>query len=300
MSTRSADGLTTVRGLKLGPPKESAEDEYVAYVLRLNDIARDTRPNFGNTPDRGTVRKTFRRLLAEKVRFAPQGQRLPDTGDTGTVAALPAGCELGQAAVYDDTRHELTLDADLWLALDFKNQAALIAHEEAYFDFRAAGEKTSEAVRGLVGRLFASAPIAPYAFTAGTGAFLCFSQSTVDKELGSTFHLRINPDLYGSTEIRFSRLSGRDTLLPVTLNVPVSLRVETLQPALVDDDQSRVEMRVTDPSAAFESGLRLGNEIFTGHSILLRYAKDRPLRLIHLDAGKNVLSETEVVACFPR
>jgi len=298
----------TVRGLTLSEPMGSFEDEYVEYVRRINVIATKNTPNGASVRSRQATLAHLRETFARFVVYSRPGTILPDTGDAGTTARIPEGCALEQAAVYDDRIHELTLDPALWLAMDEKNRAALVAHEESYFGLRKAGDRTSENVRRIVGALFSTNPLPSFAFEPGSGSFLCFANSVQNPGLGATFSLRSDPDSFGSTTLRFSRLSGRDTLIPVTLDVPVALRVESLKPVVADDIPgspaagaiTRVSMVVSDLSADFAQELPLADGVFNGHTVLLTYRTGTPLRLQHLDERKKVLSDTQISACFAR
>lgn len=104
------------------------------------------------------VAANLRQEITGQLQDIPEGTRLPPTQDA-SVPPLPPGCSIVQIATNTDKGATLQgnyyRDRRLWNKLSPLDQAALVLHEDIYFEAREQGALRSDEVRRLIGLLFA-------------------------------------------------------------------------------------------------------------------------------------------------
>lgn len=201
-------------GWTLRGPVGDLTDEYADYVSELRRIAGDDRP-FGDE-DRAAFAESFERFY----HFHPANEQLEDLEDVGATIAPPKGCGIEQLAIYDDELEQIDVSSDIWNALDPLNQAATIAHEELYRNYRRAGDTNSEQVRKLVGQLFSTTPPPAHGDSVPRHALYCEAGKADDGI--SQFYLY--KDAAGEVVLHFVQLMGRETFSPIKVRLPAKVR----------------------------------------------------------------------------
>jgi hypothetical protein len=103
-------------------------------------------------------------LLHGSLVLLPLGQHPVWTEDAGPLFPIPQSnptnlCDIEQFATFTvkDGNNNVTVDQEIWLALDANNRAALVAHETLYKLFRDQGETNSLRARKAVAEALAVA-----------------------------------------------------------------------------------------------------------------------------------------------
>lgn len=103
--------------------------------------------------DQDVKRLGFDRFM-DIVEFIRSPKKIPSINDIGKTVSLPNNCRTEQVALFLDQTHRVLIDEALWDKLDSLSQAALISHEEFYFQYRKYNESTSENSRSAVAHIY--------------------------------------------------------------------------------------------------------------------------------------------------
>lgn len=260
-------------GLKLRPSARSLDQDYAIYVQILRRIVGDPRP----------VGQEVIRQMLRFVRFTASGVHLPAIADAGQVPSLPNACRLEQIAIYHDDTNVLDVDREIWQSLDSLNQAALIAHEEVYKNYRDAGDVTSEKVRSLVGALFSTTPPKPQ-FAGVSGAYAECWANTGNPSTNDTLFEIVPESNKAYTSLVFRRISGRETVSQVKVTFPVRFDIAAIT-------RYKFPTVVSDSSAKFTGSVRITEGQFKGFVVSMRYQYGKPFAL-RLDAPNGSLFQS--------
>ncbi len=162
--------------------------------------------------------------ILKMAHFTFPGEKLPILNDVGSSPPLQVGCGFEPLAVFDQHKNGLTVDSEIWSALDSLNKAALLEHEIYYLMERVDGEHpTSESTRLHVAHMFASEDSvkATDADLPKTGVQYCSSFSGPEPQTG--FYLYLSDEgLHQTLQFSFlidNQLLARSTIVlqsPIT------------------------------------------------------------------------------------
>jgi hypothetical protein len=134
----------------LGLTINAIETPYLEQALRVTQIIGK-----GNAFD-GAIEHVLSdsvQKIQSSMRILPPGVGLTPIHDFQSII-LPKNCSIIQLARYE-LNETVTVDGDIWNALNNTNRAALLVHEALYRLTRSLGETTSDGTRIAVGKAFA-------------------------------------------------------------------------------------------------------------------------------------------------
>ena len=246
------------------------------------------------------VSATLQRFFVS-TEFTLPGVRLRWLGDLGpTVPALnQQGCALEQLAIFDDTTQKISIDSEIWTALNTLNQAALVTHELEYAYERKLEERTSETTRAIVGLIYSAHGVVPVLEGLPAARIHCITtlenrgenqgedrgegQSTQKGVSGFYVYpsLAENGHPSGLT-LQFTQLMGRPLLTRTTLHLENLSHWDT-------HPEKGADLTIKAPLDGMQS---------KGWELEVRYRYDSPVRLTLFQRGKQV-QEAVVQSCSP-
>jgi hypothetical protein len=286
-------------GLKLRNPLGDLDREYGYFTQELRRIVDDPRP-----VDRDAI-DFFHNELKTYFYFAPIGSSLQRIPDIGQSISIPSGCGIEQTAVYDDFTHQISINSEIWAALDSMNQMALVAHELVYRIYRVSGDGTSENARRLVAQLYSMnpAPRQKDGIPENTGS--CWTGNFDPKgnqPAPTQFYIYPDPLNPSGSILQFTQLWGRYTFSPTRVRLPIHVeighQVTDTSRSYSQYDLKYWQYDVTDPTANFDEILPLEGPVFKGYKIAVRYRFGENMRIAFLDPQNTLISNDEVSTCF--
>ncbi len=207
--------------------------------------------------------------------------------DVGRTISIPDGCRLETVAVYDDDEGHIDTSLEIWSAMDSLNQAALIAHEIIYREYRAAGDRTSQNTRAIVARVFSTTPPMRQKEGIPQSAHFCHTSFSPDGAEDAFFYLFQSPANESKTVVQFIRLFGRTTFAPLKIEIP---QVIDLQQTEIRQSEDSIVSIVTNPLANMDNAFPLiGDGLFPGYSVSMRYLFNEPILIgLHDDNGNEL------------
>lgn len=101
-----------------------------------------------------SVKKSGLDRFMDNVEFVRSPKKIPSINDIGRTVFIPNNCRAEQVALFIDEHEKVLINEDLWDKLDSLSQAALVSHEEFYFQYRKYNESTSENSRASVAHVY--------------------------------------------------------------------------------------------------------------------------------------------------
>jgi hypothetical protein len=220
-----------------------AQERYgLRIVSSSGDLVRDYVRGVRNTyrlqgskdPVSIDEQRKYLSKMFEILDFTAPGEHLVPLADMGHVPSVPEGCDLEQLAIFHDDRGRISVDSEIWEALDTLSRAALFSHELYYKDVREWGEKTSEGARALVGQIYSKSgeltPIfngiprgTPSCFTAEFSVVTAPNNTASPQQKLSLFYpYRVNRGgaVGSGVMLQFFSLMGRPMLSKTTAYFP--------------------------------------------------------------------------------
>ncbi len=267
-------------GLQLRPAIGSTEDELMRVLAEFRNSTE-------NTPDSWSNQNLMK---ANKIirNFQLTPGVLKSIADVGNTIALPRECSLEQLAIYQDKTEKLSVNLDIWNALDSMNQAALLAHEVIYRQQRIdGGDTTSEVTRRMVGLLFSTTPPPAKRTLLLDDTPFCVSSDNVSQRR-THFYVSSQPSTREST-LTFDVLGGRQSI-PVSVTLPV-----IINPAALHIVNNRAI--VGDENANHEVGSTIQNPPFEGFRVFVTYKYNEPFLINILDPQNKPVTNGAVQFC---
>jgi hypothetical protein len=218
---------------------------------------------------------------------------MEDLNDLGNVGLTPVGCSLEQTAIYDDKKRSVAVNQEIWNALDETNKAALLLHEILYADYRRSGDTTSQNIRKIVAYLFSTAEKPSIKDELPSDHYICNSGNYSGDTNGSNFYLYF--DGQGHTIIRFKKLMGRNTYMPIETMIPVVIDLSRLEQMSIDGKNTLVSR---DQTVDFDEARSLEGGLFSGYNLRIRYQANEQFYLSFIDPTGIVLQHNPVISCY--
>ena len=206
---------------------------------------------------------------------------LPSTHDQGVNANFSANCKLEQLAIFYDDSRRMTVDQKIWEKLDTLSQAALLMHEEFYFNQRQIGDKNSENSRLYVAEVLSKNGAIPAYSNAKSFQFFCNARNDSLPRIGQTdFFLNISQNNKGGKdlELQFTYLLGREMLVKSSAKMSnVQLEVTDSFYGLVTDESSSAVTVKSNLETLHGKGFQITLMTTPGKSTSLSISKDGKL-----------------------
>ena len=138
-------------GLSLIHSTGSLEGDFMLGVQNTYHLQ-----GYDNFPIDQSVKKIGLDRFMDIVEFVRSPKSIPAINDIGKTVSIPNNCRAEQVALFIDEHEKVLINEDLWDKLDTLSQAALVSHEEFYFQYRKYNESTSENSRASVAHIYSS------------------------------------------------------------------------------------------------------------------------------------------------
>ncbi|MCX6116438.1 MAG: hypothetical protein NT027_02765 [Proteobacteria bacterium] len=284
------------RGLQLEADLGSLRGNYLQFTSKILTVTGSSRAGdeayISNYTD-----NLLKALFQDNFRFLAPGADLKSTNDFGELPTFPAGCSLQQLAVYNDQTQEILIDSDYWNDLSFQDQAAMIAHELLYREYRANGDTSSKSIRKLVGEYFSTKNL-PSIFHGVPDSAISCSAIDFKTKPGSFQRGSLSGKLFlsgKSTNLQLAEFADQNLHEVLNLSFDVVIDINALQAVLRPDGHSAV--MVNDPQANFEQVVSISSGIFQGQRVSLEYRYRQPLRLKLFGANGALKSTSTFITC---
>ncbi len=138
-------------GLSLIPSTGSLEGDFMLGVQNTYHLQ-----GYDDFPIDQSVKKIGLDRFMDSVEFVRSPKKIPSINDIGKTVFIPNNCRAEQVALFVDEHEKVLINEDLWDKLDSLSQAALVSHEEFYFQYRKYNESTSENSRASVAHVYSN------------------------------------------------------------------------------------------------------------------------------------------------
>ncbi len=215
---------------------------------------------------------------------------LRSTQDQGQIALLPSNCQLKQVAIFIDSTHSMIVNKMLWNKMSSLSQAALMLHEEFYFDFRQLGDKTSEVTRSYVAQVIAK--LGSHSAFENTNGYKtqCYARNNSIPRIGATdFFLDVRDIGSGVQQLtlQLTSLLGRNLLTKTMAQMFV--KNAQVSPSFMDGITYNQSEEIKIDSS-------IDTLLGEGYSVRLKLSPSEITKL-QFSKDNNFLGEVEIRSC---